>query len=205
MTDREFGSGALARDFLKTAGIVAGAAALAFAPAALVLNGIASTAEFNGVQSQIMTLVEQGKLKGPDGTPKPHIVKYKGQEFAINVISALRTQNGQFRDAGGQVVQDSQTQAGDGATRSQVYSSGYEINGVMNRIKGSESWLRPFFNDGGQRAFTVTWTGAKPGNAPLSTQPTLGAQPVTIAPANPGALPPQQPAPAAPAPAGPTG
>lgn len=204
MTDRESGGGHGLAANLKLVGMFAGAAALALLPATCVFNGAASRAEFNGVQAQVMMLVEQGKLTAKDGSPQPYLAKYKGQEFAINLTSALRTQNGQYRDAGGQVVQDSQTQTGDGAMRSQSYSSGYTVQGQISRVKGSESFFRPFYNDGGTRAFTFMWEGTKPNLAPLSNQPTLGTPAQVQIPApNPATVVSQ--APAAPAPAGPAG
>ena len=204
MSDRETGLGLnLAGTFAKAA-IIGGACALALTPAACVVNSIQSAAEFNGVQAQIPMLVEQGKMTNRDGTPKPHIVHYKGQDFAISVGSALLTQNGQFRDSGGQVTQSSQTQNGDGAIRSQSYSSGYVIQGAINRVKGSDSFFRPFYNDGGNRAFSLEWNGAKPSLAPLSNQPTMGVQSqMQPAAPNPATLPPQLPA--SPAPSGPAG
>ncbi|PZQ47692.1 MAG: hypothetical protein DI551_02715 [Micavibrio aeruginosavorus] len=196
MTRDSDGNGHLSTLFKQLA-MIGGAAAMALIPTTCVMNGIASQAEFNGVEAQVRTLVEQGKLTGKDGSPKPHVVHYKGQDFAINVVSALRTQNGQFRDAGGQTVQDTQTQTSDGAVRSQTYTSGYEITGVINRTKGSQSILRPFYNDGGTRGFTREWVGSKPLHAPLSAQPTLGVAPLVVPAPNPGTLPP--------APSGPTG
>lgn len=204
MTEHSGGSGRLLQNFSKIA-LGIGALAVATLPATCAFNGAASRAEFNGVESQIMMLVTQGKMTAKDGSPQPYLAKYKGQEYAINITSALRTQNGQFRDAGGQVVQDSQTQTGDGAVRSQSYSSGYVVQGQINRIKGSESFFRPFYNDGGTRSFTLSWEGTKPTLAPLSAQPTMGtASQMQIPAANPAAVAPQVAAPA-PVPAGPTG
>jgi hypothetical protein len=197
MTDRESEGGRRLPFTFKQAALALGAAAVAFIPTAMVFNAAASYAEFNGVQSQIMMLAEQGKLTGKDGAPQPYVVKYKGQEFSVSVMSALRTQNGQYREAGGQVTQDSQTTTGQGAISSQQYSSGYVLKTAIMRVKGSDSLLRPFYNDGGMRMVDFQWEGAKPPKAPLSFQPTIPAASVQqAAPANPAVVPAPAPAPA---------
>lgn len=168
------------------------------------VNAVQSSAEFNGVQAQTRMLIEQGKLTDAStGAPKTHIVEYAGQKFAISINSALISQNGVYRDASGQQVQQSQTESGNGAVRSETYSSGYVINGVINRVEGSTSFFRPFYNDGGSRDFSLEWGAGKPPHAPMSIQAFNGNArqipvPVVVQPADGGAA---VAAPAAPAPA----
>lgn len=148
-----------------SAGILAGT---------FITNGRGSMQEFDGVQSQIRMLTENGDLTGKNGTPKNHVIEYGGHTFSISVSSALMSQNGTFRDAGGQIVSQNvqqQNQPGGGAMRSQTYSSSYVLQGVISRIKGSDHALRIFFNNGGERTFSMEWPGSKPINAPVSSQP----------------------------------
>ncbi len=160
-----------------------------------LVNGRQSAAEFNNVAASVRMLAEQGKLSDSRGAPAPYVVKANGQEYAISVSSAMVTRNGAYRDASGQVVAQDATTAGDGAIRSEMQVSGYQLQGVISRIKGSDSWLRPFFDDGGSRSFSEGWSGYKPPHAPLSGG--IAVTPAVVAaPAAPAA-----PAPAA-APAG---
>lgn len=171
------------------------------------VNAVQSSAEFNAVEAQMRMLVEKGDLTdAKSGAPKPYIVKHDGQEFAVSVKSALNEQNGVFRDASGQAVADSQTNDGQGgAVRSGTYYSKYTVNGVISRVKGSDAFFRPFYNDGGSRDFSVSWEAGKPLKGPLSVHALNGGTrtiEVPVAPsAAPAAAPPAQTAPV-PAPAG---
>lgn len=168
----EAGSVNYSKIFERAATVAVSAVALA-AVASLStcgINAVQSSAEFNAVEAQMRMLVEKGDLTDArTGAPKPYVVKHDGQEFAISVKSALNEQNGVFRDASGQTVADTQTQDGQGgAVRSGTYYSKYTVNGVISRVKGSDAFFRPFYNDGGSRDFSVSWEAGKPLSGPLS-------------------------------------